>query len=132
MFRKILKTSTVIFPVILIGIILLIAYNTYQKTQDSPESPITVIPTNAAVILQLNDVCNLNRSLKLSEVWSKLRNIKQIEMITKECNQISYFFTSNQAIFNSNTLFISFHKVSAKKGAHLFSISFKRCFHFIN
>ena len=56
MFRKILKISV---PIILVGVIFLIAYNAYQKTQDTTESSIAVIPANASVILQLNDVKNL-------------------------------------------------------------------------
>ena len=52
MFRKTLKIS---FPIILISIIVLIAHNTYKNTQQLTESPITVIPTNASIILQLND-----------------------------------------------------------------------------
>ncbi|MEC9209606.1 MAG: hypothetical protein VX762_04190 [Bacteroidota bacterium] len=123
MFNKILKITP---PIILIGIILLIAYNTYQTTQDTTESAVTVIPTNAAVILQLNDVRNLNKSLNLSNIWSKLQNIKHIEVITKQTEQISAFFITNQTIFVSNSLFISFHKVSSNKSATLFSTTVKR------
>ena len=125
MFRKILKISV---PIILVGVIFLIAYNAYQKTQDITESSIAVIPANASVILQLNDVKNLYISLKGSNIWNKLQNIKQIEVITKQAKQISEFFITNQTVFASNSLFISFHKVSPDKSATLFSISFKREF----
>ena len=55
MFKTILKIS---IPILLIGIILFIGYNTYQKTLNSTEDPITVIPTNASVIIKINDVRN--------------------------------------------------------------------------
>jgi len=81
MFSRILKIAT---PIILIGIILFIAYNTYQKTQTSTDNPITVIPTNASVILQINDVSNLSRTLKMYDIWEKLQNVKQIEEVNKQ------------------------------------------------
>ena len=123
MFRKIIKIG---IPIVLIGIILLIAYNTFQKAQEDIQDPITVIPTNASIILQLNDINNLSRSLKLSNIWIKLRNIKQIEAITQQVEQLSHFFLKNQKIFVSNSLFISIHKVSSNKSAALFSSSFNR------
>ena len=126
MFRKILKISSIVIPVILVGIILLIAYNTYQKTQNPSQSPITVIPINAAAILQLNDVKSLNRQLMISKIWNELRNIKEIEIVSEQSLSISNFFIKNQTVFKSNSLFISLHKVSAKKNAALFSISFER------
>ena len=123
MFKKIVKITV---PIVLIGLILLIAYNTYQKTQYATETPISVIPNNASIILQLNDVKNLSRSLKLSNIWSKLQNIKRLEVITKQIEQISNFFLTNHGVFDSNSLFVSFHKVSANKSAALFSTTFKR------
>ena len=50
MFKTILKIS---IPILLIGIILFIGYNTYQKTLNSTEYPITIIPTNASVIVKI-------------------------------------------------------------------------------
>ena len=123
MFKKILKISV---PILLIGVIIFYFLDKYQTIAGSTPSPITVIPTNASVILQLNDVKNLSKSLKLSNIWSKLQNIKQVEVITKKAEEISIFFNKNQAIFESNSLFISFHEVTAKKSATLYSTTFKR------
>lgn len=123
MFKKIIKISV---PIILIGIILLISYNAYQETQDTTQSPITVIPTESSMILQLNNVKNLSRSLKLSEIWNKLEKLEKNKTITENIKQISEFYNKNQTIFTSNRLFISFHKVSATKNATLFSILFNR------
>ena len=96
MFKKILKISV---PILLIGVIVFYFLDKYQTIAGSTPSPITVIPTNASVILQLNDVKNLSKSLKLSNIWSKLQNIKQVEVITKKAEEISIFFNKNQAIF---------------------------------
>ena len=123
MFSKILKIAT---PIILIGIILFIAYSTYQKTQSSIENPVTVIPTNASVILKFNDVRGQGRLLTLSTIWNKLQNISRIELSQKQIKKISKFFTENQTTFPANSLFISFHKVGANNSATLFSTTFNR------
>ena len=49
-------TFKIITPIILVVMIIAISYNTYKKTEDVSTSPITIIPTNASVILQINDI----------------------------------------------------------------------------
>ena len=70
MFKTILKIS---IPILLIGIILFIGYNTYQKTLNSTEDPIKVIPTNASVIIKINDVRNLSRNLRAHNSLGAIR-----------------------------------------------------------
>ena len=118
MFSKVIK---IIIPIILISIILLISYNTYKEAKVSIENPITVIPANAAIILQLNNVKDLNKSITNSIICSKLNNINKIDNIIDKVKEMSDIFSSNQDIFFSNTLFISLHKVSADKNAVLFT-----------
>ena len=122
MFSKALKIIT---PFILIAIIFLIAHNTYQKTQNSTKNPITTIPTNASLILKLNDPRNISNYLIRSNIWNKLNTINQIEIITKKAKEINDFFILHEDAFESNTLFISFHKVSSNTGATLFSTNIK-------
>ena len=76
MINKILK---ILIPFILVGIIISIGYNAYIKTQKSEISPIEVIPNNASIIIQLNNVKNLSRYLKKSTIWSKLKYIDIID-----------------------------------------------------
>ena len=123
MFRKIFQIA---LPLVLVGLILLIAYNTYQKTHDTTQSPITIIPTGASIILQLNDVKHLSQSLKRSNICSKLQNVKEIKNITQEAEQIRKFFIANQATFTSNSILISLHKISPNKIAALYSTSINR------
>ena len=123
MLKTILKISV---PIILIGIILFIGFNAYQKTIVSTENPITVIPSNASAILKINDVKNLNRNLDLTTLWEKLQNIDYLKTTKSQTDKISEFFNLNQKIFVSNTLFISFHKVGANNSGVLFSTTFNR------
>lgn len=121
MLSNIVKIS---MPIILVGIIFLIGYNTYEKTQKKTHSPIEVIPTNAALILQFNDVENLSRSLRKSTIWSKLRNINIIDSANTQAEALNNFFTKNQKFFKSNKLFISLHKVNRNSSALLMSTNY--------
>tara|TARA_B100001758_G_scaffold247942_1_gene268818 strand:- start:24581 stop:27169 length:2589 start_codon:yes stop_codon:yes gene_type:complete len=123
MLSRILKIT---IPIILIGIILFISYKTYKKTQNSTNSPITVIPTNASAILQINDVSGLNRTLKISDIWKYLQDINKIKNINQEAEKISNFFSSNKKTFYTNQLFISLHKIGPNKHATLYCTTFKK------
>ncbi len=118
MFSKFIK---IIIPIILIGIIILISYRTYEEAKISTESPITVIPNNAAIILQINNLKDLDKSIKNHSIFNKLSNINEIDSIIDKIEKTSMFFSSNKDIFISNCLFISLHKVSADKNSVLFS-----------
>ena len=90
MINKILK---ILIPFILIGIIISIGYNAYIKTQKNEINPIEVIPNNASIIIQLNNVKNLSRYLKKSTIWSKLKSIDNLErkiiILSKQNSKIS-------------------------------------------
>ena len=104
MFKIILKIS---IPILLIGIILFIGYNTYQKTLNSSEDAITVIPTNASVIIKINDVRNLSRNLELTTLWEQLGHIEHFKINNTQIKEISKFFTSNQKVFNPCRRFLN-------------------------
>ena len=99
MFRKIFKIG---LPIILIGIILLISYNTYQKAHDVKSSPISVIPNNASIILQLNDIKKTGKLLDKYNIWDRLQNIREVKEITNQIKEIGDFFILNQNVFHSN------------------------------
>ena len=91
MINKILK---ILIPFILVGIIISIGYNAYIKTQKSEISPIEVIPNNASIIIQLNNVKNLSRYLKKSTIWSKLKSIDIIDSISNNADNLNRIFES--------------------------------------
>ena len=120
MINKILK---ILIPFILIGIIISIGYNAYIKTQKNEINPIEVIPNNASIIIQLNNVKNLSRYLKKSTIWSKLKSIDIIDSISNNADDLNRIFIENPEIFKSNKLFISLHKVSLSSSALLLCTS---------
>ena len=123
MLSKILKIST---PIILISIILLIGYNSYEQVTKNTENPLNIIPTNAAVILQCNDAKKLYSNLNSSDIWGHLCNISIVDSMNNKIQEISSFYNQNSLIFKSHTLFISFHKVGANNSGLLFSSNFER------
>ena len=123
MLSKILKIAT---PIILILIILLIGYNSYKQVTENTESPLNIIPTNAAVILQYNDADNLYYSLNSTDIWKSLCNISLVDSINNQIKEISSFYNQYTDIFKSNSLFISFHKVGVNNSGLLFSSNFER------
>ena len=123
MFNKIIKITT---PIILVGVILSISYNTYQDTLKSTKSPINVIPTNASIIIQLNNLENIETTLQKSDIWKRMQNIKQIRNINNEAKEAQGLILNNNELFPFNHLFISLHKVGKNKNATLFSANFKQ------
>ena len=125
MLSKTLKITT---PIILMLIIIFIGHNSYKKVSKTTESPLNVIPTNAAIILQCNDPYELYNSLNDAEIWEHLRNINLVDSINNQIQYISSFYRQNPLIFESNALFISLHKVGANNSGLLFTSNFERKF----
>ena len=123
MLAKTLKIAT---PIVLILIILFIGYNSYNKVTENTESPLAIIPTNAAVILQCNAADKLYSTLNSVDIWSFLQNISLVDSINNRIKGISSFYNQYPSIFKSNTLFISFHKVGVSNSGLLFSSNFER------
>jgi len=121
MLKSIFKVSA---PIILIIIILIIGFNTYQKTLENTDNPLSIIPSNSSVILQCNDAKNLSVFLHNTTIWKKLLSINQIQLINENIKDLSTFFSKHQLVFTSNTLFISFHKVGANNSGVLFYSNF--------
>ena len=120
---KILKVTS---PIILILIILFIGYQWYKQAAENTENPLNIIPPNAVIILQCNDVNNLDSTLNNTYIWRCMRNISMIDSINSQIEHISDFYKKNKHIFKSNPLFISLHKVGVNNSGLLFSGNFKR------
>ena len=83
MLKSIFKVSA---PTILIIIILIIGFNTYQKTLENTDNPLSIIPSNSSVILQCNDAENLSAFFQNITIWEKLLSINQMQFINENIN----------------------------------------------
>ena len=119
-----LKILKIIIPIILILIIVIIGFNSYKKASIVTDDPISVIPTNAAIIIQFNKASKLHYILNNTEIWKQLCNISIIDSINDEINNISNFYNQHSTIFHQNSFFISFHKIGINNSGILFSSNF--------
>ena len=73
--KQILKIS---IPLLLIFTILYIGFVEYNKVVSLSNNPLSTIPTNASIIIEINNIDQLNKEVKRRDVWKKLRNFKII------------------------------------------------------
>ena len=119
------KITYIFIPLFLILIILFIGYRSYNKATQNTTDPINIIPTNASVILRLNDTKSIYNELNSKNIWNNLLSINIIDSINKKINNISEIFQKNDKIFKNQTLFISLHKIGTDNTGILFSSNFK-------
>jgi hypothetical protein len=74
-----MKFIRVLIPLVLVGIIITISYNTYNKAKVSSNNPISVIPNHLPVILKFNDPNKIYKLFNEKIIWNKLSNIFNAE-----------------------------------------------------
>jgi hypothetical protein len=115
----------ILILLLLVSFILFFGYKNYKQLSNKTTSSFLLIPTNASLILQINDVENFNKKLNKSEIWEKC---KQANYVNNIQNNI-YFLDSIIKILNKSeqrkikTLFFSTHKSSYNDAAVLFLAS---------
>lgn len=121
MLEKVLKIS---IPIILILTILLIGYNEYKKVTIESGNPLSIIPVNASIIFEFNEIDKLNQYINSKDIWKKIRNINFLNTAQENIQIISDFFNTNKMVFKRNHLFISLHRTGIEESGILLSTSF--------
>ena len=114
----------IITPLILILVIILISYNTYQATKQNNSNPITFIPKNSALIFKCNNPVNLLIDLEKTDIWKKLKSIAIVEIIDNNISEISTFLEGKENVFQNYPLYISIHKTGIHQNDILYSSNF--------
>ena len=114
----------ILILLLLISFVLFLGYRNYQKLSKEDTSVFTLIPANAALILQINDLENFSKKLNHSKIWQKCKLVQYGNQLAIDL----LFIDSLVAIANSkkskiNTIFFSTHKSSYNAAAVLFSTS---------
>jgi len=111
---------------LLISFVLFFGYKNYQKLSKKDTSVFTLIPTNAALILQINDLENFSKKLNNSEIWQKCNLAQYGNQLKVDLHFIDSLVTiANSKKSKINTIFFSTHKSSYNAAAVLFSTSIK-------
>jgi hypothetical protein len=86
----------IFLPFILIIIIIVISFKSYNNAKFTQNEPISVIPVNSSIIFKLNKVNKLNYFLNKNTIWSKLKNITPIKNADNFIKQIEKFISKNK------------------------------------
>lgn len=126
MHSKLYKFFKILIPITLTSVIILISYNTYKNTTNKIETkPINVIPSNAALILQINNINVLKESLLQNKLINNLKSIDFINDFLSETIQLCNILKTNKKYFNTNKLFISIHNNNSKPSI-LYTFNFNK------
>ena len=89
MLNKIIKILT---PIILIVIIIVIGFETYKNTLDKKNNPLSIIPTNSSLILQLNNLNQTTKNLNKYDIWDEVSSINIFENLKLKSIILIQFF----------------------------------------
>ena len=70
-----MKSVRLIIPFLLIVIICIISYNTYNNAKSVSNNPLSVIPNNSALIIKVNKPSKLFSYFENKKIWNKISKI---------------------------------------------------------
>ena len=77
------KNMLQIIPaIILISIIIIIGYNTYKDAVKKDINPISIIPINSALILEIKNLNKTTNNLTENNAWKKLLNLNSLSNLS--------------------------------------------------
>ena len=76
-----MKLVRLIIPTILILIICVISYNTYNNAKAVSNNPLSVIPSHSSILIKINKPHKAFGYFKNKKIWKKLSNIFNSEKI---------------------------------------------------
>ena len=121
MLNKIIKILT---PIILIVIIIVIGFKAYKNTLDTKNNPLSIIPTNSSLILQLNNLNQTTKNLNKYDIWDEVSSINIFENFEVKINNLNSIFQENVNVFNSNCMHISLCKTGSNHSDFLYVTNF--------
>ena len=80
----------ILILLLLVSFILFFGYKNYKQLSNKTISSFLLIPTNASLILQINDVENFNKKLNKSEIWEKCKQANYVNNIQNAIYFLDY------------------------------------------
>ena len=115
-----MKFIRVLIPLVLVGIIITISYNTYNKAKVSSNNPISVIPNHSSVILKFNDPNKIYKLFNEKIIWNKLSNIFNAENLNFHLKKINDLY-NNFNFNNEKSIYITLLKDGVSSSDFLIS-----------
>lgn len=120
----------IIILLLLITLIGFLGYRNYKQIATKSNSPLLLIPTNASLILQINDFEELKRKLNNSVIWNNCRLSTYANSLHADIQYLDSIieFANNSEKIQTKKLFFSTHKSSYNDAAILFSTTIENSF----
>ncbi len=118
----------ILILVLLLSFIFFFGYNNYKNLSEKNTSAFVLIPTNASLILQINDLKYFSKKLESSEIWKSCSQAKYMEGLQNDIHFLDSLIskiTENKQL-KIGTLYFSTHKSSYNDAAILFSTSINK------
>jgi len=113
------KLVKLIIPVILISIILLISFKTYNEAKNSQTNFLKLIPENTSLILKINNLEKFKR-INSKKIINKLSYLIEKDFI-KTNKETLNIILQNELLINITSLNISLHKTGNNNFSTLFT-----------
>ena len=104
-----MKLIRLIIPFLLIVIICIISYKTYNNAKSVSNNPLSVIPNNSALIIKVNKPSKLFSYFENKKIWNKISKIFNSSNLNNDLRLIQKTF-NDLNITKSNSLFITLMK----------------------
>ena len=91
------KIITVAIPIILISIILFISVKSYNQATNTSKNPLNIIPSNASVIVKINNTKSIYNELNSKKIWNNLLNINIIDSLNNQLKNTSKLFEDKES-----------------------------------
>ena len=109
----------ILLPFLLIAVIIIISFRSYNNAKSSQNEPISVIPVNSSIIFKLNKADRLDYYLNKNTIWSKIKNILPIKKIDNFIKETENFISINN--IKPSTIYITITSDGASNIGYLLS-----------
>ena len=109
----------ILLPFLLIAVIIVISFRSYNNAKSSQNEPISVIPVNSSIIFKLNKADRLDYYLNKNTIWSKIKNIIPIKKIDNFIKETENFISINN--IKPSTVYITITSDGASNIGYLLS-----------
>ena len=115
-----MKFVRLLIPTILILIICVISYNTYNKAKTVSNKPLSVIPSHSSILLKINKPHKTFSYFNNKKIWEKLSDVFKVDKINYNLSLIEDLYKKIN-LNKNNTLFITLLKDGVSSRGFLLS-----------
>ena len=112
-----MKFVRLLIPTILILVICVISYNTYNKAKTVSNKPLSVIPSHSSILLKINKPHKIFNYFNNKKIWEKLSDVFKGDQINYNLSLIEDFYKKIDWISSSKSSSYSPPSISQSSSA---------------